>query len=269
MVSIISFLAGCGIRLDGFFDDTPKPVSVNLKSSEKFSVDQIQEIQVKVGAQTVHLFNNDENEIVVGLNQEDKGNLKTEVSGNRLSVSMKDKVVLGANLDEPPVLQIGIPKNQLNKIQLNIDSGALSVDQVEAKQLDIINADGGTLINGFKGDLLTIDAETGSVTANQIAAPFQIKKSDGSVKLSLLDGLIGDNSVKVSTGSVTITNHADQESIYVDLLAKIGRIKSNYPISASTNDDDRSQYKGWIGSSSNGAPKLKVQVSDGTITFNK
>lgn len=247
----------------------------------------IKNIEVQVPNADIAIVPSDDSQIHVVLRSnltneqlQDRYVYTSAQNGDRLEVNLQGK---GGNFNLPNgnqniELDILVPKQEFDTVQIHSASGDGRFESLNAKSLQVDIASGDIEVKGYKGadlvantksgdvslsdieaDVARVDVASGDLSLTGIAARVNAQVNSGDAEVHMKE-LREDVDISVNSGDVQL--YAPKSSAFsFDLSTKAGNLENNFPGSNTTLEEKRHQ-SGAVGA---GGPSVRLSSKSGDI----
>ena len=142
---------------------------------------------------------------------------------------------------------------------LRTSNGKVVMENVSG-DFDIRTSNGSVTLTAVEGNL-TVESSNGAIVVRDGKGTFDIETSNGRIEFSgeLTPG--GDNTMRTSNGSVTVSLQGEA-SVELDASSSNGSVTSKLPILITRTQDE----KHLVGTIGNGDADLLIRTSNGSVT---
>lgn len=275
--------------------------SFNRVDEEKsISLDNVDEIQVILSSETVHIHRAEAGDKVrfhYHGNCWPKFSLAIENANGKVSVRRESLFRLGnmtldiyLPADFSKTLDVKVSSGEvitesfnLENFRMNASSGNLSADTIKAVFVSIRSTSGAIDIKSINAERLAITTHSGNITTGQCAVrEAVVEATSGNIMLA---GVTGDFNLKTSSGKVTLAypmfdNYklkvgTTSGSVVLDLPASAGFLLDAHSTSGkiqsdfSVNNAEGANIKGATGQVGIGTGQITVNTTSGNIHLRK
>ena len=275
--------------------------SFNRVDEEKsVSLDNVDEIQVILSSETVHIHQSeagDEVRFHYHGNCWPQFNLAIENADGKVSVRRESLFRLGdmtldiyLPVDYSGTLDVKVSSGEvttealnLENFRLNASSGNLTADTIQAALVSIRSTSGAVDVKSINAERLAITTHSGNITTGQCAVrEAVVEAASGNIMLA---GITGDFNLKTSSGKVTLTypmfdNYklkvgTTSGSVTLELPANAGFLLDAHSTSGkvqsdfSADDTEGANIKGTTGQVGTGTGQIIVNTTSGNIQLRK
>lgn len=168
-------------------------------------------------------------------------------------------------------------KNSITTSSGDIHVQSVSNSKVSKKvpqdQLILRSSHGDIDLNGYQGNILTANTNSGDIHLQNIDSTFTARTENGDINIQSIQNFYAQNQITTNNGDIKVSVGHDPKSLNVDFNGS--DIKSDYPIqtagttSTSTKEYDNRQLKGFIGTNAANSPSLTMQTHHGDVSFSR
>ncbi|ASS74001.1 hypothetical protein CIG75_02735 [Tumebacillus algifaecis] len=155
---------------------------------------------------------------------------------------------------------IAIKDYQGSELEVSTKFGAVKLDTITVDRTKVEIAAGSVKVNGLTGETFEAESSSGNLTLADVAAQVKARVSSGNAEVQMKE-LRHNLDISVTAGNVNLKVPKSASFAY-DLSAKAGNLKNNLSDSTTTSGEKRNQ-SGTIGS---GGPEVRVSTMAGNIT---
>ncbi|WP_226668983.1 DUF4097 family beta strand repeat-containing protein [Metabacillus litoralis] len=264
------------IGIIGFFTVSGNVFSVgkntSLNERETFASSKIDSMIIKVDVGEVNIKEGKNDEIDVHLHGsiakklKDQMEFSVEEKGSTVEVNVSQRKntfflqipFINADFNSKRVLDVSVPKELLNKLDVKTDVGEIAIDGIDVDELKAHSDVGEIYVNGFTG-IGDFQSNVGEVELENISGKIKAQTDTGEIDLKVAE-MTDDIELSSDVGEVTVSFANEPSNIGFDLSSDIGEVSIN-------------GFKGYDNKSSgsivtqigNGGPMLKVSTDIGEI----
>lgn len=264
------------IGIIGFFTVSGNVFSVGRNASiderETVTSRNIDSMIIKVDVGEVNIKESKNDEIDVHLHGsiakklKDQMEFSVEENGSTVEVNVSQSEntfflqfpFINADFNSKRVLDVSIPKELLNKLDVKTDVGEIAINGIDVEELKAHSDVGEIYVNGFTG-IGDFQSNVGEVELENISGKFKAHTDTGEIDIKV-EEMTDDIELSSDVGDVTVTFAKEPSNIGFDLSSDIGEVSIE-------------GFKGYDNHSSgsivtqigNGGPMLKVSTDIGEI----
>lgn len=274
-VALTAFVALI-IGIIGFFTVSGNVFSVGRNASiderETFTSRNIDSMIIKVDVGEVNIKESKNDEIDVHLHGSIAKKLKDQIgfsveeNGSTVEVNVSQREntfflqipFINADFNSNRVLDVSVPKELLNKLDVKTDVGEIAINGIDVEELKAHSDVGEIYVNGFTG-IGDFQSNVGEVELENISGKIKAQTDTGEIDLKVAE-MTDDIELSSDVGEVTVSFAKEPNNIGFDLSSDIGEVSIK-------------GFKGYDNNSSgsivtqigNGGPMLKVSTDIGEI----
>ncbi|MBM7605198.1 hypothetical protein JOC75_003221 [Metabacillus crassostreae] len=264
------------IGIIGFFTVSGNVFSVGRNASiderETVTSRNIDSMIIKVDVGEVNIKESKNDEIDVHLHGsiakklKDQMEFSVEENGSTVEVKVSQREntfflqfpFINADFNSKRVLDVSVPKELLNKLDVKTDVGEIAINGIDVDELKAHSDVGEIYVNGFTG-LGDFQSNVGEVELENISGKIKAHTDTGEIDIKV-EEMTDDIELSSDVGEVTVRFAKEPSNIGFDLSSDIGEVSIN-------------GFKGYDNNSSgsiitqigNGGPMLKVSTDIGEI----
>lgn len=232
-----------------------------INEEKSFSLENIEEIQVSMLNEAVHVIQTEAGEEV-------KFHLygKSATETNLVYKIDREKVVVKENRSkcgafEDMYLDIYIPEDYIKNLSINVTSGDTRMDSFNLSSFSLSSTSGKVEIGKIITDKLELKTTAGDISLNECSArEAKIETSSGKVNISYKEFEHGNINIKTSSGDIT-TELPSTAEFLLKAQTNAGKIQNDF--SADTvGSVGKKKIEEQIGTRSN---EITLQSSSGSI----
>lgn len=218
------------------------PISAkSISKEETFAAKDIKQLEIKSGNAKVALLPTKGQDIKV-VAEGNFDQLLTDVTGNTLSVHMKERR-FGVNFfGKQTTLTIHVPKQdyeafhvknsngsviikdlEVNHIQVEVDNGKVMLEQVTAENIHGETDNGNIQLEEVEAKTIAVETDNGRISLSEVEGELIGEANNGSITLNTKHL---DRSIQFKTNNGRITIHSEEKptNAVLDLKTKNGKI---------------------------------------------
>ncbi|GIP35177.1 DUF4097 family beta strand repeat-containing protein [Paenibacillus sp. J2TS4] len=246
-------------------------VELFITVDEKKTVDasSVSSIEVDSDSINVKFVPGDGNEVELHLFGEyidrkfkDKFRLSTSASGNKLKVKAEATKKWGILImgKSSPTLTIKVPEKLYEDVNIQLSSGNVEVDSLQANRLAIQTSSGNMRVNQFAGQRMKLRGKSGTISIQEAQGEIDAALTSGNVKIT--NAALSDNiTVETTSGDIQLNAHELPPSFKVDMRAGSGDVSAKVP-NLTFQEKTENRILGEVGQ---GGPLLKLQATSGNV----
>ncbi len=201
------------------------------------------------------------------MEQEWRDNLRFEVrqEGNRAAIELlfpsNPKLSFGMNAKKLE-LEVLLPDKRFKEINIQSSIGTISIENIEADQLQAKTNVGKISILEVRGVKTELKTDVGLIFVENVEGELDITSNTGKIDV-LLENIMSDVRIKSNTGKVNVFSRNKPHSLKLDLRSDIGRVD----VSMKDLNYEENLNREVIGTVGSGQPLVKVRTNVGKIDF--
>ncbi|WP_053372101.1 DUF4097 family beta strand repeat-containing protein [Paenibacillus sp. FJAT-27812] len=191
----------------------------------------------------------------------DKIVLKADQKGDTLYIegNTKNSFTFGISIINLK-LTIELPEKVWDTVDINTDTGNITIEQMEAENLKLKLDTGNLKVSNYSFKEILFDTDTGNVTFTDGVGSIKGETDTGNIRIEN-DELRGDIALESDTGNVTINVDKQPQSAAIHIQKDVGSSKVEWAGFTDTNDS-KSIIEGKIG---NGDIQIAVKSDVGNV----
>ncbi|WP_087974370.1 DUF4097 family beta strand repeat-containing protein [Oceanobacillus rekensis] len=189
------------------------------------------QIAIKTNNATVELLPTDDETTTVEFTgnrkNDQKYDVKADVDGNVLSITVKEKWLKFFNFDfsfSSPTLTVYVPEKEYETIQIDTDNGRAYANGLEVNEINVTTNNGRIELKDIKSTVVTSEADNGEIRLENVDGKLNGRTNNGKITL-ITEHLDHPIEFRTSNGRIHIQTENEPTNALFDVKVDNGKVR--------------------------------------------